>query len=360
MIRDKEVFDLYTDYLICSTQETTATGLSLVTDNKISHDRVTRFLRNNEFSEKDLWTHVKNFVREIEEEGGTLILDDSIEEKPHTDENNLITWHFDHTKGRNVKGINFITALYSGKNASVPISYKHVIKSEEVVDKKTGKKKKKSPVSKQEHYRNLLLEAVENDVKFKYVLNDAWFSSSENMNYIKKDLKKEFIMPIKNNRLIALSEYDKDQNNFVSIDFVKPGEHAVVWLRGVHFPVLLCRLVFKDEDDVTCTLDLVSSDLKLTVEQVIEIYKKRWNIEIYHKVLKSNASLASSPTKTEKTQKNHFFCSLCAYIKLEKLSRSTKLNPFALRHKIYISALKKAFIELQKISQTAFPNFIDA
>lgn len=356
MIRDKKVYDLYLDYLLCSSEATTATGLSELMDKKISHDRITRFLRDNDFSEKDVWEYGKDFVREIEIEDGVLTIDDSIEKKPYTDESDLIAWHFDHKEGRNVKGINFVTVLYNGKEVSLPIGCELVVKSERVIDKKTGKICKKSPISKNEMYRNLIKKAKENNVKFKYVLSDIWFSGAENMNYV-KGLGKDFIMPIKNNRLIALSKYDKEEGNFVSIDSVKPGDYAKVWLKGVHFPVLLFRSVLKDEDGNACILDLVSSDLNLTPEQMVTIYKKRWNIEIYHKSLKNNVSLARSPTKTETTQKNHFFCCLCAYIKLERISRSTKLNHFALHHKIYIAALKKAFTELQKISQSVIPSF---
>ena len=34
-------------------------------------------------------------------------------EKPYTDE--LICWHYDHAQGQLVKGINFITALYTDR-----------------------------------------------------------------------------------------------------------------------------------------------------------------------------------------------------------------------------------------------------
>jgi len=42
-------------------------------------------------------------VRDTEEEDGVLSFDDSIEEKRYTDQNEIITWHFDHTVGRSVK-----------------------------------------------------------------------------------------------------------------------------------------------------------------------------------------------------------------------------------------------------------------
>ncbi|MBC7920462.1 MAG: transposase, partial [Ferruginibacter sp.] len=45
------------------------------------------------------------------------------------------------------------------------------------------------------------------------------------------------------------------------------------------------------------------------------IYQRRWKVEEYHKSLKQNASMGSSPTKTPDTQANHFFASMLAYIK---------------------------------------------
>ena len=72
-------------------------------------------------------------------------------------------------------------------------------------------------------------------------------------------------------------------------------------------------------------------------------------IEVFHKSLKQNASLEKSPTRTETTQPNHLFASLCAYVKLEKLKIKTKLNHFALKSKLYLSAVKSAYGELVKL-----------
>ena len=85
-----KLFDLYTDYLSVSTSQVTATGLSNILDNEISHDKITRFLSSEEFKSKDLWKLVKKKVREIASEDGVLIFDDSVEEKRYTDETELI------------------------------------------------------------------------------------------------------------------------------------------------------------------------------------------------------------------------------------------------------------------------------
>jgi len=50
---DKQLLDLYSDYLICSFGLTTATGLSTLLDGAISHDRITRFLSGSDFTSTD-------------------------------------------------------------------------------------------------------------------------------------------------------------------------------------------------------------------------------------------------------------------------------------------------------------------
>ncbi|ELS30141.1 transposase IS4 family protein [Pseudanabaena biceps PCC 7429] len=41
---------------------------------------------------------------------------------------------------------------------------------------------------------------MKNQIQFRYVLNDSWFASSENMRFIKGEQNKDFIMPLKDNR----------------------------------------------------------------------------------------------------------------------------------------------------------------
>jgi hypothetical protein len=108
----KKEMDLYTDYLLSRFGQVTATGLSSLLDGSISHDKITRLLSGQEYGSKDLWQEVKPLVRAHENEDACLIFDDTIISKPYTDENDLICWHWDHSKNRNEKGINLLTAFY--------------------------------------------------------------------------------------------------------------------------------------------------------------------------------------------------------------------------------------------------------
>ena len=58
----EEYVELYTDFLIAQNWYATATGLSAMTGGEVSHDQITRFLNNNEFTSKNLWRKVKKTV----------------------------------------------------------------------------------------------------------------------------------------------------------------------------------------------------------------------------------------------------------------------------------------------------------
>jgi len=182
--RNSRLLDLYTDYLLVSFGQTTATGLAaLIPD--LSHDQVTRFLSQQELSNQDLWKIVKPHLRQIQSDEAVLILDDSIEEKPYTDASELVCTHFDHATGRYVKGINLMSCLYLSRDVSLPLSFELIKKTELVQDPKTGKDKWQSPKNKNEMAREMIASALSRQIPFRYVLNDIWFASAENMVFIK-------------------------------------------------------------------------------------------------------------------------------------------------------------------------------
>lgn len=346
-----QILDLYSDYLLSSFGQTTATGLARVVEGEISHDQVTRMLGSEKLTSKTWWKLVKPKVRQIEGEGGVIIIDDSIAEKPFTDENDIICWHYDHAQGITVKGINFMTALYEVQDIALPVAFELVAKTETYLDQKTGKEKRRSAVTKNEHYRRMLQAVCDNQIPFRYVLNDLWFASAENMRFIKLDLGKEFIMGIKSNRKVALSEADKAQGRYQRIDqlHIPEGTTLIIYLEGVPFPLQLIRQVFTNGDGSTGVRNLVSSDLTLSADQIITIYQRRWKVEEYHRSLKQNVALTKSPTRTETTQTNHFVAALWSFVKIELLKVRTKKNHYQLKSQLYLSALQQAFHELRRL-----------
>ena len=359
-MKNPQILDIYSDFLIASFTIVTATGLSRMLDNGYSHDQISRFLAQRKFTQKDFWKMVKKIIRKIESEDAILAIDDTIEEKPHSAENDMICWHWDHSKNCTVKGINIVNFLYhtelpQSKNEagiSIPVAFEIIEKTEQFLDKKTNKLKRRSPISKNELVRQRLRNLVQlNRLKFKYVVWDTWFSSKENFEFVHYKLKKYFVSALKSNRTVALSKQDKLQGKFSKVEELDLQTNRVyeVWLKGLDFPLLLAKQVFTNKDGSSGELYTVTNNFSLTYEAICTIYKKRWKVEVFHKSLKQNTGLEKSPTKYEVTQSNHIFASMIAYCKLEILKFKETCNHFALKSKLYLKAIKASFAELQQM-----------
>ena len=139
------------------------------------------------------------------------------------------------------------------------------------------------------------------------------------------------------------------QGNFSRLDGLDLPESQARrgYLRGLDFPVPVVRQVFTDKDGGSGVLYPAYSDLDVDAEAIIAICQKRWNVETFHKTLKSHASLARSPTKTVRTQSHHCFLAIWAACRLTWISVSHGLDHVALRTRLCLKAVRHAFDELQ-------------
>ncbi len=342
--------DIYSDYLISQNKYATATGLSALMPEDLSHDQVTRFLNRPPSGSKEVWQSVKSDVRRLENsDDGILSLDDMVSEKPYTDENLIMCWHYSHAKNRLVKGVNILTMMVRYGDISLPVGYEIVKKDISYSEIATKKEKRKASISKNTYFRRLIAQAVTNCIKFKYILSDSWFASKENMKYIHTELNRLFIFGIKSNRVIAMTKEDKENGEYQQLkdSSLEDGVPTKVYLKDLDFPVLLMKEIFTNEDGRIRTRYLVTNDLSLDAHQILNLYKKRWSIEEYHKSVKQNTSFEKSPTRSLNAQLNHIFCSIIAFCKLERLKIKTKLNHFAIKYKLLLRANQIALQELK-------------
>ena len=172
------------------------------------------------------------------------------------------------------------------------------------------------------------------------------------MAHIHNDPQKSFIIGIKSNRTLALTENDANNGKYAQVRELDIEEDVAitVWLKGLDFPVKLLKKVFKNENGSIGVLYLISNDMHSSADRLYEVYQKRWRIEEFHKSIKQNASLAKSPTKKVKTQCNHIFAAMIAYCKLEMLKIKTNLNHFAIKYKLLLRANQIAMRELKNMT----------
>ena len=78
MNKNKQIFELYIDYLVTLFSYTTASRLSNILDGVISHDQMTRVLSHKQFTSAVLWANVKKEGWQIESDDLVLIFDDRV------------------------------------------------------------------------------------------------------------------------------------------------------------------------------------------------------------------------------------------------------------------------------------------
>ena len=75
-------------------------------------------------------------------------MDDSIQEQPDTDENEIMCWHSSHAKGIHIKGAHLLSCIVQYDDVSIPIEYEIVHKDVRYAEIETKKGKRKASITK--------------------------------------------------------------------------------------------------------------------------------------------------------------------------------------------------------------------
>jgi hypothetical protein len=272
----------------------------------MSHDSVNRFLVRERYEPKDLFDEVK---LDINLSDGTLSGDDTVIDKPYSDPQltELIGYFWSGKHHRVVKGIQLITLYYTDVTGkSVPVIYRLYNKQE----RKT----------KNDYLREMIVEVLGWGLQPKLVTTDAWYSSRENLNFLKnKDLG--CLMGVAKNRKVSINGQDYIQVQHLEI----PDEGLVVHLKSFG-RVKVFRRTFKNKDDRYYIMSLPNKDecLLITRAEFKALHSIHWGIECYHRAIKQVCGIERFMVRTTEAIHTHFFSSIRAFTKLE-LMRAEEL-----------------------------------
>lgn len=318
--------DTYVGYLLGEPVRTTCTGLSEILPN-VSHDSVNRFLLSKNYSSIDLFQLVK--VR-ICLQGGVLSVDDSIIDKPYSDlkKNELLGYHWSGKHHKTVKGICLITLYYTDPyGVCVPVSYR-------VYDPNEDK-------TKNDYFREMWEEVWGLGLRPAYGTGDSWYSSIENLKFIRKH-GIGLCFGVEKNRLVSIVK-----GSFIHIEDIENWDEngLVVYLKDFGM-VRVFRQMFKNMPryyvmampKIEMLDDIGLNDFKM-------VHDRHWNIERFHRAAKQLCNLEKFQVRASQAIMNHIFCALMTFVTLEFLRVSQTIENWYQLQRNSLNSMLRNFLK---------------
>lgn len=281
---------LYTSFLQVTQGRFSALSLSEISPNSLSHDSISRWLGEAKCRPIDIWnTSKENILKSV----GVIIADDTVIEKSYSQRIEIVRYQYSGTEHKVVKGIGMLNMMFLDQNNNL---YPMDLRIWE--PKEDGK-------TKNDHFREMLVNAKKRGVKPEVILADSWYSSLKNLKCI-RDLGWYFVMGFKKNRIVNRNQ------KLETLEI--PDQGIRLHLRGYGWMTVF-RLVEKNG----YTRYIGTNIDSLSKEEMIEFVEKRWQIEVFHRELKQSCGLENCQARASRSQRNHIVLSVISWIKQQKL-----------------------------------------
>ena len=258
---------------------------------------------------------INGFLRPLTEEDreDVFIFDDSTYKKTGYKHTELVARVFDHVSMKFIKGFRMLTLGWSDGNSFIPVTHrlmsssndKNMLGVEKVFDKRSiaHKRREQARMKATDVMIDMLKMALKTGHRAKYVLFDSWFSNPKEIIRIKNECGLDTIAMIKKSSKINYI-FDGKKLNIKQI-FNKckkcPG-------RSKYLLSVMVTVTAKDENEkdvsiparIVCVrnrsnkkdwLAMICTNKELSEKEIIRIYGKRWDIEVFFKTCKSMLKL---------------------------------------------------------------------
>jgi hypothetical protein len=314
----------YIAFLIATEGNFTCTYLADHLDGQSgnSHDAISDFLAHDKVTPRHLWELVKDRLQDSAQ--AFLIVDDSVQDKNHSRRIELVHKQFSGNVHRVLRGIGVVNLLHSDGKQFWPIDYR--------IHDPDGDGK-----SKHDHFREMLVRAkTDKQLKARYVLFDAWYTSAESLKLIHR-LDMIFVAPLKGNRKVSLSK----ESGYQAIDSLSWTAEQLrlgisVKLKELPFRVLLFRVVSRDGDSERVDW-FITNRLPGSVEAgVVEGENHiRWQIEQLHRELKQLVGTERCQCRKARSQRNHLGLCYQAWVALKVAAQQVGKSLYALQRSLF-------------------------
>jgi hypothetical protein len=233
-----------------------------------------------------------------------LIIDDSTYDRSRSKSVELLSKVWDHSTGRFLKGFRMLTVCWSDGVSCLPMDFtllsstdasKRLCESRKMMDQRccAWQRRKEAVTKTTAHLEIMVTRILSAGIGAKYVLMDSWFTMPATVTTLSKHI--DVIGMVKKTPKV---KYDcngqpLDLKSIYKILKKRRGKakilaDIVVNLKGG----TPAKLVFVRDKRKKDWLALLSTDIELSCEDVVRIYGKRWDIEVFFKMAKQHLKLA--------------------------------------------------------------------
>ena len=287
-----------------------------------SKNTVYRFLNNSRINWERFTTMlseriVNGFMRPLTDKKreDIFVIDDSAYHKRGYKKTELVAKVFDHVSMKYIKGFRMLSLGWSDGNSFVPITHrllssskdKNVLGLKNDFDKRSiaFKRRRQAREKATDVMLDMLKQAQKAGHHAKYVLFDSWFSNPKEIIRISEDCHLNTIAMVKKSSKIRY-EFEEEELNIKQI-FARSKKR-----RGCSRYLLSVKVKtsYTDEKKVVHTipakivcvrnrsnrkdwLAIICTDMALDEKEIIRIYDKRWDIEVFFKTCKQMLKLES-------------------------------------------------------------------
>lgn len=274
-----------------------------------------RFLNSGRFNwERLLKIFMTNLVHEVDpltakDRQSVLVIDDSLLSRNRSKKVELLAKVFDHTSHKFCKGFRMLTLGWSDGNTFLPLGFTLLsgAKDANVLTQAKDQDGRTLAHKRRTRARSNTIDAVidliksAKDIPARYVLFDSWFTMPKSVARVKRENRDVIGM-----MRITEKAYYEYQGQW--IDVKKIYEQAgfesnighgvlgsvIVKLREDHETTefIEAKIVFVRDRRSDNWLAILSTDTELDAEEIVRIYGKRWDIEVFFKVCKHHLALA--------------------------------------------------------------------
>ncbi|MBK8508706.1 MAG: transposase [Candidatus Competibacteraceae bacterium] len=136
----------------------------------MSHDAINDYLRRGTVTAHEVWKLAEGLIENRPE--GYLMIDDSVQEKPHSQVMALVKRQYSGNVQGLVRGIGIVNLVHSTGTDDYPIDFRVYAPQAD-------------GLTKNEHFRDLLRRAYrEKGIQAQTILFDSWYAAAENLKFI--------------------------------------------------------------------------------------------------------------------------------------------------------------------------------